>query len=103
MFERSLRSGDIPSTWKRLVVVPLFKSGSRSSPINFRPVSLTSVCCKTMERVRAERTWTYLEANSFLSSRQFGLRSSRGTVDQLLLVYCGVAKRLDGGKVVYIT
>ena len=103
MFEGSLRSGDIPSTWKRSVVVPLFKSGSRSSPTNFRPVSLTSVCCKTMERVSAERIWTYLEAKNLLSSRQFGFRSSRGTVHQLLLVYCDVAKRVDEGKVVDIT
>ena len=28
LFERSLISGDIPSTWKWLVVVHLFKAGS---------------------------------------------------------------------------
>ena len=30
LFERSLRSSDIPNPWKWSVVVPLFKSGSRS-------------------------------------------------------------------------
>ena len=102
LFERSLRSSDIPSPWKWSVVVPLFKSGSRSSPTNYRPVSLTSVCCKTMERVVAEKIWDYLEDNNLLSSRQFGFRSSRGTVEQLLLVYCDVAKWVDDGKVVDI-
>jgi len=92
LFERSLRSSDIPSPWKWSVVVPLFKSGSRSSPANYRPVSFTSVCCKTIERVVVEKIWDYLEDNNLLSSRQFGFRSSRGTVEQLLLVYCDVAK-----------
>ena len=71
LFERSLRSGNIPSPWKRLVVVPLLMSGSRSSPTDYSLVSLTSVCCKTMERVVAEKIWDYLEANN-LSSRQVG-------------------------------
>ena len=47
LFERSLRSGDITSPWNWSAVVPLFKSGSRSSPTDYRPVSLTSVCYKT--------------------------------------------------------
>ena len=56
LFERSLRSGDIPGPWKWILVVPLFKSGSRSSPPTYDPVSLTpSVCCKTMERNVAEK------------------------------------------------
>ena len=91
LFERSLRSSDIPSPWKWSAVVPLFKSGSRSSPTNYRPVSLTSARCKTMERVVAEKIRDYLEVN-LLSSRQF----------DLLLVYCDVAKWVDDGKMVEV-
>ena len=68
LFEKSLRSGDIPSFWKWAVIVPMFKSGSRSSPTNYRPASLTSICCKKVERVVAEKKWEYLKANSLFSS-----------------------------------
>ena len=69
LFERSLRSSDIPSPWKWSVVVPLFKSGSSSSLTNYCPVSLTSVCCKTTERVVTEKFYVYLEEdNNMLSS-----------------------------------
>ena len=44
----------------------------------------------------------YLEANSLLSSRQFGFRYSRSTVEQLLQAYCYVTKWVVEGKVVYI-
>ena len=87
VFARSLRDGCIPSTWNRSLVVPLFKAGSRCNPLNYRPVSLTSVCCKVMERSLASHIMNYLEDNNLLSSRQFGFRAGRSTEDQLLLMY----------------
>ena len=51
MFERSLYSGQLPEGWKTSIVVPIFKNKTRYNPLNYRPVSFTSVCCKTMERL----------------------------------------------------
>ena len=48
------------------------------------------------------KNWDYLDANNFLSTKQFGFRSSRNTVEQLLLVYCDIAKLVNEGKVVNI-
>ena len=46
IFNRSLREGTLPDSWKRSLVVPLFKKGVRSDPLNYRPISLTSVPCR---------------------------------------------------------
>ena len=73
LFDRSLRSDDIPSPWKWSVVVQLLKSGSRSSTSNYCRVSLISY--KTMDRVVAEEIWDYLEASNLLSGRNFGFRN----------------------------
>ena len=43
LFVWSLSSGNVRSNWKKSVIVPLFKSGSRTSPTKCRLVSLTSV------------------------------------------------------------
>jgi hypothetical protein len=43
----------IPSDWKRAMVVPIYKGGSRSVVTNYRPVSLTLLVCKQMEYVIA--------------------------------------------------
>ena len=51
IYLRSLREGRLHVGWKSSLVKPIFKKGSRSDPLNYRPISLTSVVCKTMERL----------------------------------------------------
>ena len=42
-------------------MVPIFKKGDKNDPSNYRPVSLTSVAGKIMERVIRDRLVEYLE------------------------------------------
>ena len=54
IFNESIRSGDVPEKWKKSSVIPTFKGGSRSDPTKYRPIRLTSLCCRTMERLVAD-------------------------------------------------
>lgn len=100
LFKQSLSEGAIPAVWKNSSIVPIFKKGSRYTPINYRPISLTSVCCKTLERIICEHLYKYLESNHLLSPHQFGFRRGRTVDDQLLLTYNSVTSWLDSTKVV---
>ena len=100
IFKRSLCEGVVPDVWKESTVIPIFKKGSRNDPLNYRPISLTSVCCKTMERLLTQHLTSFLEERSLLNANQFGFRAGRSTMDQLLLVYCEVSKCVDEGSVV---
>ncbi|KGL85593.1 RNA-directed DNA polymerase from mobile element jockey, partial [Tinamus guttatus] len=51
IFERSWRTGEVPEDWKKANVTPVFKNGKKKDPGNYRPVSLTSVPGKVMERL----------------------------------------------------
>ncbi|KGL84962.1 RNA-directed DNA polymerase from mobile element jockey, partial [Tinamus guttatus] len=51
IFERSWRTGEVPEDWKKANVMPVFKKGKQEDPGNYRPVSLTSVPGKVMERL----------------------------------------------------
>ena len=51
IFQSSLDQGKLPSDWKLTNITPLYKKGSRTDPSNFRPISLTSVCCKVLEHI----------------------------------------------------
>ncbi|KGL81389.1 RNA-directed DNA polymerase from mobile element jockey, partial [Tinamus guttatus] len=51
IFERSWRTGEVPEDWKKANVTPVFKKGKKEDPGNYRPVSLTSVPGKVMERL----------------------------------------------------
>ena len=50
-FNLSLEEGVVPSEWKEANGIPLFKKGSRNKSENYRPVSLTSVICKVLEKL----------------------------------------------------
>ena len=41
-------------------------------PLNYRPVSLTLVCCQLMERIVVSQLTEYLESSNILSSQQYG-------------------------------
>ena len=49
VLNKILSTGPLPQLWKDANVTPIFKQGKKSSPGNYRPVSLTSVICKLME------------------------------------------------------
>lgn len=47
LFSNSLETGTLPYQWKEANVTCIFKKGDKTLPGNYRPVSLTSVLCKT--------------------------------------------------------
>jgi hypothetical protein len=100
LFQRSLHFGVLPDLWLESVVIPLFKGKSRYDPLNYRPVSLTSVCCRSLERIIVSCLVEFLESNRILSPHQFGFRQGRSTGDQLLLAYSDVSNWVDDGFVV---
>ncbi|KAK4827027.1 hypothetical protein QYF61_013161 [Mycteria americana] len=51
IFEKSWRPGDIPEDWKKANVTPIYKKGLKEDPGNYRPISLTSVPGKVVERI----------------------------------------------------
>ncbi|KGL80412.1 hypothetical protein N309_11639, partial [Tinamus guttatus] len=51
IFERSWRTREMLEDWKKANVTPVFKKGKKEDPGNYRPVSLTSVPGKVMERL----------------------------------------------------
>ena len=51
IFQRSLDTGDLPESWFQTNISPIYKKGDRTLAENYRPVSLTSVCCKVLEHI----------------------------------------------------
>ena len=83
IFQKSVSVGKIPKEWKYAKVTPLFKKGNKSVTGNYRPVSLTSVVCKCLERIIRAQIVEHLERNHLLSDSQYGFRSGRSCVLQL--------------------
>ena len=72
IFQQSMDNGDLPKVWLEANVTPLFKKGSRSDPANYRPISLTSVVCKLMEKIIKDELMEYLVKNNLINKQQHG-------------------------------
>lgn len=72
IFIQSLETGMLPLDWKIAKVIPIFKSGNKYSPANYRPISLTSICCKMLEHIISSNVYSHLEANKFFFINQHG-------------------------------
>jgi len=65
IFNASLHQDKLPVDWKTATVVLVFKKSSRTDPINYRPISLTCVCCKVFEHIISSQ---YLTMQIFIIS-----------------------------------
>ena len=85
LFNKTLSEGKIPESWKIANVRPIFKKGNKSSPGNYRPVSLTSILCKVFESFIRDALNNHLVKNNLLSQNQFGFSKGRSCTSQLLV------------------
>ena len=79
----SIKEGRVPKEWKRANIVPIYKGGKKTDPLNYRPVSLTSVVNKICEILIKEKWVRYLEYNKVISNWQFGFRQGKSCVTNL--------------------
>ncbi|BHF84567.1 hypothetical protein SprV_0902771800 [Sparganum proliferum] len=101
IFQTSFLIGCLPSDWKSATITPLFKGGSRASANNYRPVSLTSICCKIMKKIIKKTLMQFLEQHHLLSDAQHGFRSGRSCLTNLLFTLERWTKARDEGSVVH--
>ena len=72
IFQLSLTTGELPSDWRNANMTPIFKKGDKHTASNYRPVSLTCVCCKLLEHIICRHILKHLENNRILTSLQHG-------------------------------
>ena len=76
-------------------MVPIFKKGTKSLPSNYRPVSLTSIVGKILERLTKDHMDEFLLEKKYLSSRQHRFMKDRSCQTNLISFYEEVSKTLD--------
>jgi hypothetical protein len=72
-----------------------YKKDDKSSPSNYRPISLLSCIGKVMERTVYEYTYNFIFEHSLLYAYQSGFINGHSTVYQSLEMYHKVCQNLD--------
>ncbi|CAH8517265.1 unnamed protein product [Dicrocoelium dendriticum] len=87
LFNRSLSIGCVPCDWKCAVVKPIPKGGDTRKVENYRPICLTAVLSKVLEKIVKKRLLQLLETNSLLTPAQHGFVRGRSCITNLLLTW----------------
>jgi len=97
LFKKIVENEMVPRDWKDANVIPIFKGGTKSSAINYRPISLTSQLCKVFEAIVRDQIVKYLEDNRLIRDSQHGSRKGSSTLTNLLLFLDKVLNCVDEG------
>src|ERR1700755_3610084 len=83
LYSLCLNTNIFPQCWKRALIQPIPKKGSRSDTSNYRTIPLTCILSKIFETPLNSHFLDHLENHSLLSDHQYGFRRSRSTGDIL--------------------
>ena len=102
LFNQSLNDCEIPQDWKEAIVVPIHKNGDPRSVSNYRPVSLTSIIAKVMERSIRDKICRYLMQHDLINPVQHGFVTGRSCLTNLLVSLDAITEALDRGDRVMV-
>ena len=90
IFNASISNGVYPDLLKTARVTPIYKTGEKSDPSNYRPISVLSLLNKVYEKILHKRLYKYLTKFKILFDYQFGFREGHSTTQALI----GITDRL---------
>lgn len=95
LINQCLQTGYFPQVLKTSIIKPLYKTGSKVSMENYRPVSLLSNISKIIEKIIKYRLSNFLAKYDILSHHQYGFREGRSTEDAILKLTSYIYDSLD--------
>ena len=101
LFNSCLTRGHFPDSWSEGHIVPFFKSGDSSDPVNYRGVTLLSALGKLFSRVLNNRLIAWAEQYEVYIEAQAGFRKGMSTSDNLFVLHGIVSHIFNQGGTLY--
>ena len=98
IFNASFRQGKLPTDWKIAFVTPVFKKGLRTDPTNYRPISLTCICCKVFEHIVVSAISSHVNLYNVICKEQHGFQKNHSCETQLLETVQDLTSSLNAGN-----
>lgn len=83
LFSYILSNGEVPESFKKSVLYPLYKKGDPEDPNNYRAISFNDSMTKILTSILLNRLITFVKDNDLISEFQAGFRSGYGTTDHI--------------------
>ena len=95
IFQQSYDLSSTPKDWNSAIVMPIYKKGLKSYPSYYRPISLTSICCKIVEHIMFSHIAKHISKNNIIINEQHGFRNKLSTMTQLINTTTDLANTLN--------
>jgi len=100
IINNSIWSGMFPDMLKAARVIPIYKSGDKDDPGNYRPISILPTISKIYERHIANQIQNYFSNTNILHSTQSGFRKNHSCNTALVKLIDTWLKYIDEGRVI---
>jgi hypothetical protein len=101
-FNISMETMKLPESWKEANVTPIQKKGPKNLVENDRPISLTSIVCKTMDKFIRYCILDHMERHNIYTTDQHGFRKGKYCATQLIEVPDNWTEQLDNRNAIDI-
>ena len=95
IYQMSLQHGTVPPQWKKGIVTPIHKNGSRHMAQNYRPITMTSMLCRILEKIIKKTVVAHLDHHEYLSNCQHGFRQQRSCLSNLIMNLEEITSMID--------
>lgn len=99
-FNFSVSNRMVPLEWKMANVVPVYKGSPKPVAVasSYRPISLTPIVSKILEKLICSRFMKFFDENNILGTNQFGFRPGRNCELMLSKVHHLISSSLDSSS-----
>ena len=97
---KSIISGEFPSSWKESKVKPLFKSGANDDVNNYQPISILPTISKLIEKWEDSQFSAYLNNFDLLHKSQSGFRPKYSAESALTHIVDSWLTAVNVGKLI---
>jgi hypothetical protein len=97
---KMLSQGVYPERLKFALIKPIYKNGDKSSPSNYRPISLLPAFSKIFEKLIYERLFDHLGKNTILSEHQYGFRKDMSTENASYMLLNDILTAMNSKQIV---
>lgn len=99
IINESIKKGVVPDAFKISCITPIFKSGDKTDPSNYRPISILPSLNKILERIIYDQILNYLDQHKILNNNQFGFRKNHSTELAILELTDNLRKSIDNKEI----
>ncbi|UYV78012.1 hypothetical protein LAZ67_15003191 [Cordylochernes scorpioides] len=86
LFNKIMSTEKYPQLWTNSIVHPIYKSGDKNNPTNYRGIALCSNISKLFTTILRNRLNNWIEKRMIILENQAGFRKNRSCTDHIILL-----------------